>query len=62
MHFMPMRAKIGKTWMVGMWFALPYFPFPNMLTGVDGIQNCSFVTFFAHQEHIHQVSLDDIWR
>ena len=62
MHFMPMRAKIGKPCTVGMRLEFPYFPCPNMLAGVDKIQNCRNVTFFAHKAEVHQVSLNDIWK
>ena len=51
-----------KPQMVGMWLALPYFPYPNMLARVDEIQKCSSVTFFVHQAQVHKVSLNGIWR
>ena len=47
MHFMPMRAKLGKPWMVGLRLELPYFPFPKTLARVDYIQNCCSVAFFV---------------
>ena len=59
---MPTRAKAGKPWMMGMRLALPYFPCPNTLEGVDKIQNCSSARFFAHRAQVHQVSLNGIWR
>ena len=58
----PMRAKVGKPWTVGMRLMLPYFSCPNMLAGVEGIKNCGSMTFFAHREQVHQVSLNSIWR
>ena len=62
MNFMPMRAKLGKTWMMGMQLEFPYFPCPNTLVGIDEIQNCGSVIFFTHRVEIHQVSLNGIWR
>ena len=47
MHFMPMRAKLGKPWMVGLRLALPYGPFPNTLAGVDRIKNRLAMWVFA---------------
>ena len=58
----PTRAKVGKPRTVWMQLALPYFPCPNTLAGVEGIHNCRSVRFFAHQAQVHQVSLNDIWR
>ena len=43
----PTRAKFINPRMVGMQLALPYFPCPNMLAGVDEIQNCCSVNFFC---------------
>ena len=58
----PMRDKLGNPWMVGMQLELSYFPFPNIVRGVDGIQNCGFVRLFAHRTQVYQVSLNSIWR
>ena len=58
----PTRAKAGKPQMVGMQLALPYFPCLNTLAGVNRIQNCRSVRFFAHRAQVHQVSLNGIWR
>ena len=60
--FTPTRAKAGKPWMVVVRLALPYLPCPNTLAGVDRIQNCRSVRFFAHRAQVHQVSLNGIWR
>ena len=57
---MPTRAKAGKPWMVGVCLALPYFPCPNTLAGVDRIQNFRSVMFFVHRAQVHQVSLNGI--
>ena len=62
MHFTPMRAKLEKPQNVRMRLVLTYFPCPNTLVGVDEIQNCGFMTFFAHREQVHKVSVNDIWR
>ena len=47
MHFMPTRAKLEKPWTVGLQLMLLYGAFPNMLAGVEIIQNYFFVWVFA---------------
>ena len=51
-----------KPRMVGIRLAFPYFPCPNMLAGVDRIQNFRSMRFFAHRAQVHHVSLNGIWR
>ena len=62
MHFTPMRDKIEKPQKVRILLAFPYFPCPNTLAGVDRIENCRSVRFFAHLAQVHEVSLNGIWR